>query len=158
MNVHYLCNIIPESKDSLSFLMELIFAFAGKDEFLYFEYNVYESDPGYSNTIEKFTGKYKQEWFRPESVQDAIKNGCDFLIEAVVLTQKEDMDSWKFKLSVVESPETIELMVTENIEGDFQELLGTSIKPFLDQGVKVLTEEMYNDMIKAQYLKYGIHI
>lgn len=43
MNVHYLSNIIPESKDSLSFLIELVFAFADNDEFLYFEYNVHES-------------------------------------------------------------------------------------------------------------------
>lgn len=115
-------------------------------------------DPQYTNTIEKFIGKYKQEWFRPKSVQEAITNGCGFLFEAIVLNKKEEIDSWKFNLSVVESPETIELMVTENIEGDLQELLGTSLKPFLDQGVKVRTEEIYNDMIEAQYLKYGIHI
>ncbi|CAM4480258.1 hypothetical protein [Paenibacillus typhae] len=158
MNVHYLSNIIPASEDSSSFLMELVFAFAGRDEFLYLEYNLHESDPQYSNDIETFSGKYKQEWFRPKSVQEALEIEWSFLIEALVLTKNKDMDSWKFKLSVVESPETIELMVTENIEGDLQELLGTSLKPLLDQGVKVRTEEMYNDMIEAQYLKYGIHI
>ncbi|KUP24595.1 hypothetical protein [Paenibacillus sp. DMB5] len=158
MNVHYLSNIIPASEDSSSFLMELVFAFAGRDEFLYLEYNLHESDPQYSNAIEKFIGKYKHEWFRPKSVQEALEIEWSFLIEALVLTKNKDIDSWKFKLSVVESPETIELMVTENFEGDFQKLLGRSLKPFLDQGVKVLTEEMYNDMIKAQYLKCGIHI
>lgn len=56
MNVHYLSNIISASEDSSSFLVELVLVFAGRDEFLYLEYNLHESDPQYSNDIETVLG------------------------------------------------------------------------------------------------------
>ncbi|MNC53243.1 hypothetical protein D3C75_1026360 [compost metagenome] len=77
-----------------------------------------------------------------------------FLIEAIVLSTNKDQDSWKFKLSVIENPETIELQVTENSEGDFEELLQTRLKPFLEQGVTVLSEETYNRFLDEQMAKY----
>ncbi|MNC31649.1 hypothetical protein D3C75_799770 [compost metagenome] len=89
MKVHYLSDFFQETNEGEHFLLELVFAFADNDEFLYFEYNIDESDSQYSNTIEKFTGKYKQEWFRPRSVQEALERGCDFLIEALVLAKRK---------------------------------------------------------------------
>ncbi len=61
------------------------------------------------------------------------------------------MDSCKFKLSVIEAPESIELIVTEIRQGDFQELLINRLNNFLEKGVKVLTEEKYNNMVEEQF-------
>lgn len=43
-----------------------------------------------------------------------------FLMDCVGLTKNREMDSCKFKLSVFEAPESIEVMVTEMVEGYYQ--------------------------------------
>jgi hypothetical protein len=76
-----------------------------------------------------------------------------FLMDCVVLIKNREMDSCKFKLSVIEAPESIELMVTDMVEGYYQKLLNSRLKPFLDQGVRVLTEGSYNNLIHEQFIR-----
>ncbi|WP_310832780.1 hypothetical protein [Paenibacillus pedocola] len=118
MKVHYLTDIFQETNDGSDFLRALIFAFASSEEFLYLEYNIHESDPMYySHNVELFMSKFKQPWFRPKSIHESLKIEPSFLVEAIVLSKNKDIDSWKFKLSVIESPETIDLKVTEITKG-----------------------------------------
>lgn len=57
-----------------------------------------------------------------------------------IFTGRSNGMDFLYRLLVVESMESIELMVTENEAGSFQKLLKTKLKPFLEQGVKVLID------------------
>ncbi|WP_379143189.1 hypothetical protein [Paenibacillus sp. sgz500992] len=150
MTVYYLENIFQDDGDQLDFLLDLVFSFPQSGEFLYFEHGYYYTEP-FKEGVETFKDHTNSLWYRPRDQNEARKMDMDFVINCVVLTKDKEMDSCKFKLSIVEAPESIELMVTEIRLGDFQELLDNRLKKFLEQGVKVLTEEQYNDMIEEQF-------
>lgn len=67
--------------------------------------------------------------------------GPDFLLNYIILKKEKDVSLCKYRLRVVESSDSIELMVTENEEGDFQEILNASLKRFLERGIRILREE-----------------
>ncbi|ULO05236.1 hypothetical protein H1230_19225 [Paenibacillus sp. 19GGS1-52] len=150
MSVYYLGNIFQDNEDDLDFLLDLVFSFPEVGEFLFFEYGYNYPEP-FVEGIETFKDNTNRLWFRPKSKMEARAIHESFVINCVVLTKDKEMDSCKFKLSIVEAPESIELMATEIRQGDFQELLDNRLKNFLEKGVEVLTEEKYNNMIEEQF-------
>lgn len=150
MSVYYLENVFQDNADNLDFLLDLVFSFPEVDEFLFFQYGYNYSEP-FVEGIETFKDKTDSLWFRPKSKMEARAIHESFVINGVVLTKNKEIDSCKFKLSIIEAPESIELMVVETKQGDFQELINNRLKSFLEKGVKVLTEEKYNTMIEESF-------
>lgn len=127
MSVYYLENVFQDNEDDLELLLDLVFSFPEVGEFLFFEYGYYYPEP-FVDGIETFKDHTNSLWYRPRDQNEARKMDMDFVINCVVLTKDKEMDSCKFKLSIVEAPESIELMVTEIRLGDFQELLDNRLK------------------------------
>ncbi|WP_019909776.1 hypothetical protein [Paenibacillus sp. HW567] len=151
MPVYYLSNVFQGSSDPLDNLLDLVFSIPECNEFLFFEYGYSYQGSFSKEGVEIFEDNTNRIWFRPKNKKEEREIDDSFVINCIVLVKDKEMDSCKFKLSIVEAPESIELMVTEFRSGNFQELLKTRLKPYLERGVKVLTEEMYNNMIDEQF-------
>ncbi|OKP83428.1 hypothetical protein A3844_21535 [Paenibacillus helianthi] len=141
MSVYYLDKVFQGRSNGMDFLLDIIYSFPAGGEYLYFEYGYsYVNEFPYKNVV-NFEDEVHRIWYQPKDKEEAksILN-FDFLVNAMVLMKDKDIESCKYRLRVVEGLESVELMVTEMREGDLQALLKTSLKPFLEQGVKVLTE------------------
>ncbi|WP_310832777.1 hypothetical protein [Paenibacillus pedocola] len=134
----------------MDFLLDVLYSFQVGEDKLYFEYGYsYIVEFPYKNIV-NFEDAVRRIWFCPCDKEEAKSLvGFDFLHNCIVLKNDRDMGSCKYRLLVVESPESVELKVAEIEEGSFQELLKNSLQPYLEQGVRVLTEQVYIDMIEG---------
>ncbi|KUP24593.1 hypothetical protein [Paenibacillus sp. DMB5] len=141
MPKYYLDNIFTGRSYGMDFLLSVVYGFLEEGDKLYFEYGYsYINSFPYKN-VENFEDSVNRIWYRPKDKEEAKSIiGNNFMINCIVLERDRDMESCKYRLLVVESMESIELMVTEYEEGSFQKLLKTKLKPFLEQGVKVLID------------------
>ncbi|ULO05238.1 hypothetical protein H1230_19235 [Paenibacillus sp. 19GGS1-52] len=142
MSVYYMDNVLQGRKEGIDFLLDILFSFQDDTAILYFEYGYsYINEFPYDKEVVNFEDTVNRIWYHPKDKEEAkLILNYDFLINCIVLKKDKDINSCKYRLRVVESPESIELMITENEEGDFQKRLSTRLKPFLEQGVKITKE------------------
>lgn len=140
MSVYYMDNVLQGRKDGLNFLLDILFSFQDDTDILYFEYGYsYVNEFPYEKDVVNFEDAVNRIWYHPKDKKEAkIILNFDFLVNCIILKKDKDINSCKYRLRVVETLESIELMITENEEGDFQKFLSTSLKPFLEQGVKII--------------------
>jgi hypothetical protein len=114
----------------------LFFSFANSEEYLYLEYGYTWGNEFNVKGVDTIVDNNNRIWYRPNDKEQAKSIlDYDFIINCIILLKINDITSCKYKLRVIENLESIELMVTEYVEGDFEKLSQTVLTPFLNQGV-----------------------
>lgn len=140
VGIFYLDNIFQDHNDGYDLLLDILFNIASNGELLFLEYGYTWLNEFTSENVFTIVDKRNQRiWYQPldkEQAKEILHH--DFMVNAIILRTETDIDSWVYKLRVVEDINSIQLKVIESNDGDFLKLLQTSLKPFLEQGVCIV--------------------
>ncbi|MWC26985.1 hypothetical protein [Paenibacillus sp. MMS18-CY102] len=133
---YYLGNLFESNKWDYKLINDIILAFVQDNDCLYYEQGYVWSVSGLKNAPNTVEDNVNGLWTRIDSREELLSLTVkEVVYTCAVLGQKDDFDTCKFKLAVIETDDSLELHVIEFMPGEFQKLLSGALKPFLDRGI-----------------------